>query len=483
MMKCSCLQRCVLFLSLTMYLFWSCSKEDATVPSVTTSIISAISYTSASSGGTITDDGGATVKSCGICWSTTTDPTISDNKTTTSSGSKSFSATITNLNPNTTYYVRAYASNSAGSGYGNQLSFTTTAQATPSVTTMDISSIGQTTATSGGTISSDNGATVTARGVCWSTSSNPTVGKNSTVNGSGTGSFVSSITELQPGTIYYLRAYATNSVGTAYGNEIMFTTNSLTIPIVSTNSITNITKLSASGGGNITDDGGTSIITRGVCWSTVSNPTTSDFKTSDGTGNGNYSSNLTGLSIYTTYYVRAYATNSIGTAYGTEISFTTLGLTIGESYQGGKIVYILLRGDPGYDAITQHGLIVAPNDQSKGIRWYNGSYITVGITSITLGTGKANTDNIVSNQGVGSYAAKICSDLELDGYSDWYLPSRDELNKLYINRIAVGGIGTDIYWSSSEYNIDEAWFQTFLDSGQGHVFKNATYSVRAFRSF
>jgi len=196
----------------------------------------------------------------------------------------------------------------------------------PTVSTNSVTNPTQTTATCGGNVTNDGGATVTGRGVCWSTSSNPTISNSHTTDGSGTGSFTSNITGLTANTPYYVRAYATNNIGTAYGNQVSFsTTNSGTVPTVSTNSITNITETSAIGGGNVTAQGSSSVISRGVCWSTSSNPTTSDSHTTDGGGTGSFTSNITGLTENAPYYVRAYATNNVGTAYGNQVSFTTTG--------------------------------------------------------------------------------------------------------------------------------------------------------------
>ncbi|MBQ9508169.1 MAG: T9SS type A sorting domain-containing protein [Bacteroidales bacterium] len=194
----------------------------------------------------------------------------------------------------------------------------------PTITTSATSNIAETTATCGGNVTSDGGATVTARGVCWSTSQNPTISDSHTNNGSGIGSFTSNITGLIAGTSYYVRAYAINSAGTAYGEQQNFTTSlSVSLPTVSTNTVSNITNITASCGGNVTSDGGATVTARGVCWSTSQNPTINDSHTTNGSGTGSFTSNLTGLTAGIPYYVRAYATNSAGTIYGNVVSFTT----------------------------------------------------------------------------------------------------------------------------------------------------------------
>jgi hypothetical protein len=161
-------------------------------------------------------------------------------------------------------------------------------------------------------------------------------------------------------------------------------------------------------------------------------------------------------------------------------------ITVGNAYQGGIIAYILVSGDPGYDATTPHGLIAATSDQSTGIQWYNGSYFIIGSTGTAIGTGSSNTtDIIVSQLNTGSYAAKLCRDFRGGGYTDWYLPSMVELNKLILNKTAIVGGFDDhnFYWSSSENPYGAAWSLRFYDGWQSDVSKSTSLYVRAVRSF
>jgi uncharacterized protein (TIGR02145 family) len=192
----------------------------------------------------------------------------------------------------------------------------------PILTTLDVSSITQTTATCGGNITSDGGSTVTVRGVCWSTDTTLSVTDKKTMDGAGVGTFSSSLTGLTGNAVYYIRAYATNSAGTGYGIMMSFKTNPL-LATLTTIEPTAITRLTASSGGIITDDGGATITARGVCWSTDTTPTITDRKTTDGTGVGTFSSSLTILKPNTKYFVRAYAITNVGVGYGMKMTFTT----------------------------------------------------------------------------------------------------------------------------------------------------------------
>ena len=495
------------------------------VPTVTTSAVTQITETSAVAGGNVTADGGASVTERGVVYGTLENPTVGNSKVVGGNGTGMFTCNLTGLQPNTKYYVRAYAVNKKGTVYGEQVSFTTlTPIVVPTVMTHVITQIAETTAVAGGNVTADGGASVTERGVVYGISENPTVGNSKVVGGSGTGTFTCNLTGLQPNTKYYVRAYAVNSKGTAYGEQVSFTTleevsatpeyvdlglsvkwadrnvgatkpeeygdyfawgetapkevyewstykwcngsettltkyntvssrgtvdnkttlelsddaarvnwggswrmpteaeqeelranctwtwttqngvngykvtsksngNSIflpaagyrndsslvsagsygyywssslytdtpsqawgvvffsvyvvrysssrcygqsvrpvygeyvpaiNLPVIITSTITQIAETTAVAGGNVTSDGGASVTERGVVYSTTANPTTANTKKVSGSGTGAFTCNLTGLQASTTYYVRAYAINEKGTAYGEQVSFTTL---------------------------------------------------------------------------------------------------------------------------------------------------------------
>ena len=244
-------------------IFWSlfiagCSKSNSSTgtmspamvmpPDVSSATLSAITQTTATAGGNVTSENNGTVTARGTCWSTTANPTTANSKTTDGSGAGAFISNLTGLSPATTYFARAYATNSAGTNYGTALTFTTLASvgaSIPSLSTVAVSAVTQTTAASGGAISSDGGGAITAKGVVWATSVNPTIANSSSSDGTGTGAYSSSLTGLTANTLYHVRAYATNSAGTAYGNDISFTTLSAGGPTTFNVSISGSTFLPA----------------------------------------------------------------------------------------------------------------------------------------------------------------------------------------------------------------------------------------------
>lgn len=216
------------------------------------------------------------------------------------------------------------------------------------------------------------------------------------------------------------------------------------------------------------------------------------------TGVGGFSAKITGLTKGTRYSIASYATNSAGTGYSTDslvnkidIKFTTKNpLKIGDIYGGGIVAYLMQPGDTTYDVNVQHGLIVANVNQSNGSAWVKTPNIVI-CNALRNGllNGKANTDSIIKyNDSTIVSAASIARGYKGGNYTDWYLPNKDELNKIYLNRIAIGGLDKQYYWTSSEVdntntNKFSAWAQDFSNGGQYYGSKAATFYVRAIRAF
>ena len=235
-----------------------------------------------------------------------------------------YEAMLTNLRPHTRYYVNSFLSNSSETTYGDPVSFLT-AMNLPEVKTESLADITDSTATCNGDVTQDGGSQVFARGVCWSTYTQPSLLSDHTVNGTGTGKFAGSMIHLKKDSTYFVRAYASNNAGTTYGNELSFNAGqSQTSPTVTTAEITSIAQTTAISGGEVLSEGGSSVTVKGVCWSTNPYPTIADTKTNDGGGMGVFISAVAGLTANTTYYLRAYAVNAVGTSYGDEKTFTTI---------------------------------------------------------------------------------------------------------------------------------------------------------------
>jgi len=495
-------------------------KTEIANPFLSTTEISELTGSSAVSGGTIITDGGAPITQRGVCWSTSPEPEITDNITNDGTGSGVFVSNLSGLNPNTTYYLRAYATNFSGTGYGNELEFTTPANL-PELTTEIATNITSNSATSGGTVTNDGGAIITARGVCYSQNPNPTIANDTTLNGVGSGNFISQLTGLQPNVIYYVRAYATNLAGTAYGTEVSFTTEA-EFPSLTTEPITSITGTTAVSGGIVTGNGGAIVTQRGICWSTVLNPTLSNQFTSNGSGMGTFISNLAGLNANTTYYVRAYAINSAGTAYGNEVMFTTALFITGNGVtdiQGNTYSSIILG--------TQEWM----GENLKVALYNNGDSIQQVFTSTVwsgLSTGAwcwMNNDNQLENPYGKLYNYYAVTDSRNVCPAGWRMPTDAEWTILtnYLGGTTVaggkmkstgtefwnspntgatnasnfsglpGGYRTDngtfgnlgsngIWWSSTELNTSTAWYRSLLfnsgSSVRSNNLKKYGFSVR-----
>lgn len=446
----------------------------AVAPSVTTTPASDVTTNSAATGGNVTSTGGAAVTERGIVFSTAPNPTIETGISTSSgSGTGSFDVELSGLSQDTTYYVRAYALNTSGTGYGEQVSFTTQAitatpifnnvpvtdlagatgstvyyvisvpaglelltfqisggtgdcdlyirqadfptltewdyrpyeggndetveiedpesgtyfimlrgyeafsgvtllayhdavgAAPPSVTTSSVTGVTSNSATAGGNVIADGGASVTERGVVYATQPNPTMESGTKViSGSGTGSFTASLSGLAASTTHYVRAYAINSAGTAYGTQVSFVTEAppVEVPVVTTSLAGDVTSNSATAGGEVTADGGAAVTERGVVYATQPNPTIeSGTKVTSGSGTGSFTADLSGLAAATVHYVRAYAINSAGTAYGTQVTFESLSLPLGDSLNGVGLTWSVSGSAPwrGQNTVTSDGVSAA----------------------------------------------------------------------------------------------------------------------------
>ena len=292
-----------------------------TEPTVTTTIATAITKTTATAGGEVISAGTSPVKARGVCWSLNVNPTTTDNVTTDGTDVGIFSSNISGLTSAITYHFRAYATSTVGTSYGADLTFTTPGTE-PTVTTTIATAITKTTATAGGEVTSAGTSPVTARGVCWSTSVNPTIDDAKTTDADGEGAFSSSITGLTSGVTYHIRAYATSIVGTFYGDDLIFETLG-TLPTVTTTAASFVTSTTATAGGEVTNAGTSPIIARGVCWGINANPILANAN-SIGIGSDKYISSVTGLKSNTTYHIRAYATSAVGTSYGEDLTLTTI---------------------------------------------------------------------------------------------------------------------------------------------------------------
>lgn len=303
------------------------------LPEVATNDVTGVSEEtqSATFHATITNAGDPVYTERGFVYGKSPDPTTggATKVVVAGSGKGTYYGDVHNLELDCAYYVRAYVTYSLGTVYGESKIFSIKKTYPPTVITSTVTQITTTTAVAGGNVTNDGGVSVTERGVVYSTNQSPTVADIKVTRGNGLGEFTCDLTNLQDGTTYYVRAYAINDKGTAYGEEVSFTTSKeILLPSVTTSTITQVTERSAVAGGNVTSDGNAIVTERGVVYSFSANPSLSDLGSTivrSGNGTGSFTCELTNLQAGTKYYVRAYAMNSKGTAYGTEVRFTTNG--------------------------------------------------------------------------------------------------------------------------------------------------------------
>lgn len=490
---------------------------------ITTTSATNVTATTATCGGNVTDDGTLNVTARGVYYSTSQYPTIEDAHTNDGKGIGAFSNVLKNLNPNSTYYYRAYATTAAGTAYGEQKSFKTT-DGMAKVTTAEATNVTAVSATVGGNVTDDGTMTVIARGVCYSTIQYPTIEEAThTTDGKGKGAFTSILNNLLPNNTYYYRAYATTAAGTTYGEQQTFTTETGLPIVVTTETTANSVQISS--GGIVSGDGGYAIIARGLCYSTINSyPTIEDLVTTSGKGLGKFTSIITNVSVNTTYYVRAYATNSIGTAYGEVITIMTdNGLpTVTTTIIGENVTETTANGggqvtDDGGYAVTTYGVCWSTlpyptiNDNKttdgSGTGYFSSTITDIDITGENIYYVRAYAVNkngicygnqvLVSRENIayrdlpaiqyGGYIYRIyydigqmswevanqaCDDLIYGGYDDWQLPTQDELiyimnNWIYGWYTTTGKTFTYTPNRTSGYGNDSAKYWTTL--------KNACY--------
>jgi len=305
--------------------FFACKKEEdkAASPIVVTASVDSILNTSARVGGNVSSDGGSEVTERGIYWSTSTNPETTGTKLQIGSGTGIYFDKLVGLTKGVKYYVKAYATNSKGTSYGLETTFTTQINL-PTVETSAVTEYTLSTAKVGGTVSDNGGYPVTQRGVFWGIKSNTLLNGTKLVIGSGDGEFSQTLTGLTRAVTYYVMAFATNIKGTTYGSEISFTTVP-ELATVNTVPATKITTTTATIGGNIDSNGGAEVTERGFYLGTSTSPQTTGSKIQVGVGSGAFYNDLSSLGPGVTYYFVAYAINSVGTSYGEEKSFTTNG--------------------------------------------------------------------------------------------------------------------------------------------------------------
>jgi uncharacterized protein (TIGR02145 family) len=453
------------------------------LPIVSTKPITSITNRTAASGGIILNDGGSDIIAKGICWSNNPNPTIlNSNFTTEGVGIDSFVSFITGLNPNSSYYARAYVTSGSGTSYGNELFFQTNTNApslNPTFSAFNISEIGSHTVSFTATISSEINH-ISSRGFCWSFLPNPTILNSHVESGKGVGSFaIKEAGFIGGGTKYYARPFAVNSYGVFYGEEKIFFTQ-FDIPTIQLSSLKDF-GLSAFAYINIADSGGKTVTQRGIVYSTTENPTTLNDKILSGTGIGEFSITVTGLTQKTTYYVRAFASNEVGTAYSNQIKLTTNTASTTISDIEGNI----------YNTVSIGNQIWMASNLSTS-RYRNGAYIPYILNSNQWASTKSpalsfyNHDNNFETNYGKQYNWYAVTDAQGLCPIGWHIPTNNEWTILsdFLGGLNLAGgrmkaTGTQ-YWSFPSNGSNSSGF-TGLPGGFRNV--DGTFGILGYNGF
>ena len=476
--------RILAFLFIATILYAACTKETANTrlpAQVSTSQYKNIKADSVTVVGFIVAAGSGFTEQ-GVCYNTSSGPTTSNNKIafTGPTTGATYTVKIGGLAYATVYYARAYAINAIGTLYGEEVTFTTL-PVLPTINTSPIASITGSAGAGGGNVTVGGGAPITARGIAYGTAHSPVISGTKTSDGTGTGAFISALTGLKGNTTYYVRAYATNSVGTAYGPEVNFTTL-VDMPVVTTTAVTAVTKITATSGGAVTYDGGGTITARGLAIGASANPTITGTVVAGGTGTGTFVSNIAGLTKYTAYHVRAYATNSAGTAYGSDVAFTTLsdiityylpGDYISASYPGSTFN----NWDPANSPIVKS--TISAGDKLEGYVYM------AGVTNNWKFASKPSWDgpNYANNNGAGTLEPGILDATAANNITSaagYYKINANATAMTYTQVATTWGIMGDYNnWASQTNMIYNPTSQTFslalhLTSGGGFKFRGTS---------
>ncbi len=516
----------------------------ATMPEVSTNEVTNISIKNGTATfvGDVKSYGDLTCEERGFVYALTNNPTIDDTKLTVSGAELGvFRKNVSGLEEGKTYYVRAYVTNKKGTVYGNEVSCDFTATM-PEVKTLEVinKNIADGIAAFKGNVVSEGDLGYTERGFVYATVHNPTISDSKVIaEGNGTGDFTATATGLIEGKIYYIRAFVTNSKGTVYGNEVEMDFNAI-MPVVSTQEVTG--KIIAQGiatlHGTIESKGDPAYTQRGFVYGVAHNPTIDDASVVNvsGTNTGDYTYNLTGLEMGRVYYVRAFATSSKGTAYGSEVTLDFNAVmpevaTVSVEFKNNTNAYFIGKitslGDPEYtergfiygtmqtpmiddDAVTK--VVVAKNTSAQfeeqvtnanwgNHLWYIRAY-AISSAGVSYGEIKTIQDpeyaeylklptfdfagyfyHVYPDMGAmtWSQAMSACNGLSYGGYDDWYLPNKEELNAMYQKKSSIGGFSSTYYWSSTEYSSGYAWYQSLSSGNQYSNDKSSTYRVRCVR--